>query len=199
MKFRNLYFLVLFFALSCSKEDSDHRYCIYTSYEYEANNIIISREKLEINTSNVEDQYKVEYCDKKGCVKYMLSTNSEGENKYISLEGDTLNLIFEGKSEYLINGKSYPIYKYLLNPLIIDGETQHFWSPQLGILLIKSSTWKSFKHLSETSQWDKTVLDPLLMILLNDRNMILEEKPDSTFKIDDELNEIIEEELKVNK
>ncbi len=82
---------------------------------------------------------------------------------------------------------------------LIDGETQHFWSPQLGILLIKSSTWKSFKHLSETSQWDKTVLEPLLMILLNDRNMILEEKPDSTFKIDDELNEIIEEELKVNK
>lgn len=199
MKFRNLYFLVLFFALSCSKEDADRRYCIYTSYEYEANNIITSREKLEINTSNVEDQYKVEYCDKKGCVKYMLSTNSEGENKYISLEGDTLNLVFEEMSEYLINGESYPIYKYLLNPLIIDGETQHFWSPQLGILLIKSSTWKSFKHLSETSQWDKTVLDPLLMILLNDRNMILEEKPDSTFKIDDELNEMIEEELKMNK
>ena len=128
-----------------------------------------------------------------------MSTNSEGDNKYISLEGDTLNLIFGGKSEYLINGESYPIYKYLLNPLIIDGETQHFWSPQLGILLIKSSTWKSFKHLSETSQRDKTVLNPLLMILLNDRNMILEDKPDSTFKIDDELNEMIEEELKVNK
>lgn len=199
MKFRNLYLLVLLCTLSCSKKDAEHRYSVYTSYEYEANNIITSKEKLEINTSSVEGQYKVEYCDKKGCVKYILSTNSEGDNKYISLEGDTLNLIFGGKSEYLINGESYPIYKYLLNPLIIDGETQHFWSPQLGILLIKSSTWKSFKHLSETSQRDKTVLNPLLMILLNDRNMILEDKPDSTFKIDDELNEMIEEELEVVK
>lgn len=192
-------FLSLFFVLSCSNKEAGRKYSTYTSYHYEVNNIIVSREKLESSASNIGNQYNVEYCGKEGCVNYILSTNSEGANKYISLKGDTLSLVFEGKSEYLINGESYPIYKYLLNPLLIDGETQHFWSPELGILLIKSSTWKSFKHLSETSQGDTIGLNSLLVVLLNDRNMILEGKSDSAFKIDDKLNEMIEEELEVDK
>lgn len=191
---------MLFFALACSKKDVDDQYCIYTSFDYELNDILTSTQRFKISTSNVGNQVILEYCIKETCEKYLLNSTNKAGNKYISFEGDTLNLLLEEKADYLINGVSHPVYKYLLNPEVIDGATQHFWSPEFGMLLTKSSTWKSFSHLTKTSQGNTEVLNQLLMILLNDRNMILKEKSNgSDFIIDDDLVEAIEEELKAYK
>ena len=51
----------------------------------------------------------------------------------------------------------------------IDGKTQHYWSPDYGIILVKSSTWKGLRILSK--EFDNE-LNSLLIVLMNDKAMM---------------------------
>ncbi|MDF1547886.1 MAG: hypothetical protein P1P88_08680 [Bacteroidales bacterium] len=57
------------------------------------------------------------------------------------------DFVYVAKENYLLQNQSFDIYKYASNPMTIDGCMTHFWTPKIGVILIRSTTWRNFRKL----------------------------------------------------
>ncbi|MFY0256483.1 hypothetical protein ACDQ55_21315 [Chitinophaga sp. 30R24] len=83
--------------------------------------------------------------------------------------GDSIKLILEKEHIYEINGTNYKIYKLIRDPGIADGEMSYFVNLKIGVLAIKSNTWRSYQILKKIQEPDmEIVLSSLLFNIVND-------------------------------
>lgn len=164
----------LLVLLSCNSNTTVLKYSIY---DYEIDRIY-SKEKNLIDYKLEED--KLTYCYEDQCESYIIQNEM---SKFISSGGDTSSLLLDKKVNYILNDKQYEIYRYLLGTSKIDGETQHYWSPNFGIILVKSSTWNGMRVLNKKNCPDEDVLNSLLTVLLTDESMMSTKKEKTDEKV----------------
>lgn len=63
------------------------------------------------------------------------------------------DFVFVSKKDYQINGQKFDVYKYAKNPIGIDGCVTHFWTPEIGVIIRRSATWRNFSKL-QTNDFD---------------------------------------------
>jgi hypothetical protein len=59
--------------------------------------------------------------------------------------GEVVNLDLEGVKSYTINGSSFKILKFVGDKNVTDGAFSLFVSPDFGLLISKSNTWRTAK------------------------------------------------------
>lgn len=185
------HFLLVFALLifSCSEKKD---YTFYKSFEFEVDDITVSSEKVDSEMQKSGENTVLKYCGRLGCVSYLLSDKN---GKYVSEENDTLELLFASEKDYRINGVAYSVKKFTMDRNAVDSESQHFWSQEFGILLIKSTSWGGFRIMTQSNQGDQDLLSTLTTILLRDE--LVQGVDQETVGIVDSLtNKMIEEELK---
>ncbi|MPQ48901.1 hypothetical protein GCQ56_18030 [Marinifilum sp. N1E240] len=86
-------------------------------------------------------------------ISYILGEDSISEPIYIvnNSKDRMRDFQFVEKNEFSINFKTYVVYKYAYNTSAIDGCVTHFWTPELGVFLIRSTTWRSMRILYSTN------------------------------------------------
>lgn len=83
--------------------------------------------------------------------------------------GDSSDLVLEKEQIYQINGTNYKIYKLIRDHGIADGEMSYFVNLKIGVLLIKSNTWRSYQILKKIQEPNmEIVLSSLLFNIVND-------------------------------
>ena len=65
-----------------------------------------------------------------------------GRFDLIESTGDTSALNIEGERFFKVNGVDYKVFKLVSGKGITDGEVSYFFNTGLGILLVKSNTWR---------------------------------------------------------
>lgn len=72
------------------------------------------------------------------------------------------------KKESIIKGQYFPIYKFASNPLKIDGCYTHFWTPKIGILIARSSTWRNYRKLQTNNDSINDYINLLTEVIYQD-------------------------------
>jgi hypothetical protein len=180
---------IFFFLSGCTERKND---IVFKSFEYEVDNVLVSSEETNYNIEKTGDDFKVKYCKGSGCVSYLIKDKI---SLYVSEKGDTFDLVFDKKIEYKINDRIYAIKMFVMDRNAIDSETQHYWSPEFGIILIRSTTWDGLKILTKSDKDNGDVLSTLTTILLKDQLLTNPVDKDSLV-MDSLVNKMIEEELK---
>ncbi len=90
--------------------------------------------------------------------------------KLITNGRDTSVLSFETDRFYTVNGKDYKVVKLISDKGVTDGEVSYFISPDFGLLLNRSNTWRIGKVLSseKDNSNENLQLTALLYKLLTD-------------------------------
>jgi hypothetical protein len=157
--------IVLSFLILASCTGDKEKYVQFRSFEFDIDRTILSDETVNYSSDNTGVGVKLTYCSKSICSVYWLM-NSGG--MYVSEGGDTLDLLFDGEVEYLINDTAYVVKKYTLDRIAMDSESQHYWSPEFGIIMIKTTTWGGYKILTRPSNGNHQILSGLVMNLLRE-------------------------------
>jgi len=124
-------------------------------------------ETYPINLNQIQDGKMVKLImqSEQDTVIYELSEN-ESNGRY-SRNGKSEPITLLDKKDYQMDGQAYPIYKYGLNMIEMDGCSTHFWSPEFGILLIHSATWGGFSQIRPQDK--NELIDQLSRIIMNDK------------------------------
>lgn len=94
-----------------------------------------------------EESYRLKYSFHDGNLyEYKLDTGSN-VNSSLFINGNSKTFKMSDFEIFEINGKRYPVYKFISNYHVDDGCISHFWSPEFGIILIKPSSWCNYKKL----------------------------------------------------
>lgn len=126
---------------------------VYRVFTYEPDGIE-TEETIMGFTQTVKDSlYQLQYCsspedDQQNCYQYTLvDEQTKKEQIYTDEDGNDEPLWLTDFRNYTLNGKDYSVYKYLMNVTTTDGQSAHFWCPDFGIIIVKSTTWRNFKQL----------------------------------------------------
>ena len=135
---------------------------------------------------------------------YIYKSRSLDENKWsfelkFELEKDTVKVITEGnwnkKDEvykaidrkavklYYYGNRYYFVYKILRYSPAVDSEGLIFWSPEFGIILERSLTWRSFgrfEYLSDDSK--NEIIRHLCFLIMNDNKFYNEPNWEEKYK-----------------
>ncbi len=86
-------------------------------------------------------------------ISYVLKEDMNFEPIYVINNGLDRTRQFQlvDKVEFSINNKTYQVYKYAYNATVIDGCVTHFWTPELGVFIIRSTTWRNMRILYSTN------------------------------------------------
>ena len=160
--------------LSCGSYFLDQT--VYRVFTYEPDGIKTEEEIMRLTQTVRDSLYQLQYCytsgkDQSSCYQYnLVDDQSSKEQVYKRFDGDSRQLWLVDFKEYTLNGKSYSVYKYLMNMVTTDGQSEHFWCPDFGIIIVKSGAWKNFKQLVnlQGSNQDSTI-QALCEIVYNDR------------------------------
>jgi hypothetical protein len=121
----------------------------------------LNLDTIEVNISTeIQDSvysltYVNEYNIAHDTVIYKLkeSENYQPEYYFNGAKAETNNFVFVSKENSQINGQKFNVYKYARNPFAIDGCVTHFWTPEIGIIIKRSATWRNFSKL-QTNDFD---------------------------------------------
>jgi hypothetical protein len=182
---------LFFFLLLAGCGENKDLYVKYKSFEFDVDNITVSLEASDYDFQKSDSGTRLRYCVKSECVGYWLR---DSVSAYISETGDTLDLLFANEEEYRINDSVYVVKKFTLDRNAIDSESQHYWSPEFGIILIKTTTWGGFKIMTQTSRGSQDVLNTLTTVLLKD--VLVQNVNQKSEVIDSLTSKVIEDELK---
>ena len=168
MKENILLGLLIIFVGSCDNKSNNDNQHWRTDYEVDIS--------TEIYTQTYPINYSLRQEGETTILTYITSQDTtiyrlqedEKEGQYSS-KGQVETLWLIDKKELLVNGETYPIYKYGMNMLVADGCTIHFWSPKLGILLTRSASWGSFSRIKASNNQKNNLTDQLSNIIMNDR------------------------------
>ena len=122
----------------------------YINYEIALlSEVMMTEDTLDYVSSVSSDSiYTLEYVYPKSTDGYILRADSDFEPIYISNAKDTSSsFVYVANQDFKINDRNYQVFKYASNPGSIDGCVTHFWTPEMGIILIRSSTWRNFSKL----------------------------------------------------
>jgi hypothetical protein len=183
--------LLFFFLLLVSCGEDKGSYVKYKSFEFDVDNIAASLETSDYDFQKSESGTRLRYCVESKCVGYWFG---DSVSAYISETGDTLKLLFANEVEYRINDSIYVVKKFTLDRNAIDSESQHYWSPEFGIILIKTTTWGGFKIMTQTSSGSQDALNTLTTVLLKDA--LVQNLNQKSEVIDSLTSKMIEDELK---
>jgi hypothetical protein len=166
-------------------------YVQYKYFEFEVDNAVVSSEKLTCDMQRTDEGIKLKYCIESKCINYWLRDTI---GTYISETGDTLDLLFTDETEYRVNGTVYPVKRFTLDKNAIDSESQHYWSPEFGIILIKTTTWGGLKIMTQTNFGNQDILHTLTTVLLKD--VLVQKINEKSEAIDSITVRMIEDELR---
>ncbi len=201
---KTLGFLVSVFLSACNPSGNTQTTpkLEYQFIDFDVEDISIDNKAIDYSEEKENDSiYNLKYCvlennTKKSCYSYRLVNSDNAKDyKYINEDGDISDLYLENSKNYSLNGKSFKIYKFILNSHVTDGKSIHFWSPEFGVLIVKSSTWRSFKQLVNLNNGTKSQeVAALLGIIYNDssfyNDLVKKERLDTSYsEIEEELSE----------
>jgi hypothetical protein len=171
--------LVQLFLYSCKKEKlKSYRRVTYRTIDIDHSSIVKNNYIFKDSISNKCYELKFyKTLQEIPAFQYILSKDSGFNYKFIS-KNNVKALFLEQKYCFSIDKRNYQVYKFIENKNITDGEIIHFWSPDYGILLIKSSTWNVFTKLINTDN-DTTneKVEILCDYIFNNRNMYYSKAP----------------------
>jgi hypothetical protein len=191
MKLPLLLLLISLYLTSCTEKDGKGKDIEYRLFEFDVENIIVSTEIVNCDWKEFDDVVTARYCGQTGCVEYRMQ---DKKGNYISTKLDTLNLLFTQDLKYIINGAEYEVLKFVADSHAIDSETEHYWSPKFGIILIKSRTWGNFKIMTGNRKYQDSDLNALTTILLQEKVHMNQEQ--SHELLDSATNKMVDDELK---
>lgn len=158
---------VLFFSFSCNVKENKN-VIMYKLYIYEHDEVTINTEKIKFSKIISGNSYNLKYqsLDKKNSYEYFfVDDTTKHQQKRVNPEGDVDNLLLEDFKIVSINENKYKVYKFSTNSGAIDKTTFIYWSPDLGIVLFKSKTWRSFKKLLS----DNPDINSLSKVIIGDK------------------------------
>ena len=159
--------------LSCGSAFLDQT--VYREITYEPDGIEIKEEVVDFTQTVKDSSYQLRYCyssdNQQTCYQYSLvDTQASKEQVYVNTSGNNERLWFADFKEYTLNGEEYKVYKYFMDIVTTDGRSEHFWCPQFGIIIIKSSTWKNFEQLVNLQgNNQQSTIQALCEVIYNDQ------------------------------
>ncbi len=111
--------------------------------------------EVEIETEIQDSVYSLTYSSLNDTIVYNFKESEYYQPKYY-LNGEKVennNFVFVSKKDYQINGHKFDVYKYARNPTGIDGCVTFFWTPEIGVIIKRSATWRNFSKL-QTNDFD---------------------------------------------
>lgn len=161
---------------------------VLKSYQYEVDEVIVSSEKVDYNYREDSGAQVLSYCRESRCRTYLIGSN---ERRYVSEEGDTIDLTLDQELFYKINSTDYRIDKLLLSKFGFDSQSFHYFSPEFGIILTKSKTWRDYSGLFSPADEKRNTL---ITVVINDQLSSVFDQPGKRFldsvlvkEMDDEL------------
>ncbi len=104
----------------------------------------------------------------------------ENSNIYFTQE-KSKSFLFAQKRTYVNGSRNYTVYKFYDAPMIIDAGDAYFWTPEFGVILIRSLHWENIMKLEcHKSESLSKELDQLCNMVLFDKSIF--------FKSTDDLN-----------
>lgn len=103
-------------------------------------------------------------------ITYKLS-ESESSNPEYLINGKINKhdeFIYVSRESYNIKGIEFKVYKYARNPFVIDGCVTHFWTPKIGIIITRSSTWRNYRKLQTNNDSINNYIDLLTEMIYQD-------------------------------
>lgn len=157
-------YLVLCLLISCRK-DNLGPVGEYVIYGYEVDVILRNSEtlsKYELNSNTLR------YCFENGdCESYFIDPS--GNSKYVTSSNDTLEMLLDRSFKYSIDRNDFLVFKYIVGSLKVDGEREYFWSPDFGLIFVRSITWNGFRVLRKPEEPE---LLSLVTVLMNDKSLM---------------------------
>jgi hypothetical protein len=94
--------------------------------------------------------YKIQYALKSDSInsdtiKYILSTENSIIPTYQLVPNLSRKLDFYKDTVVHINNKAYKVFEYYKDIQVVDGGSQHYWTPKYGVFLVHSTTWPSIR------------------------------------------------------
>jgi len=143
-------------------EENQTKY-YYVNFDfYFGNEVMIDTIKIDYSICQKDSVYTLKYIYKKDStfdtLTYTLKestlykpslfqNNEDQEFQYVT------NMCFKYK------GKIFKVYKYAKNAMAIDGCVTHFWVPEFGIILKRSTTWRNYCKLRTSSDSTNIYID----------------------------------------
>ncbi|AHM59096.1 hypothetical protein D770_25675 [Flammeovirgaceae bacterium 311] len=173
MRLRHLFICCLIIQ-ACSPDKSfiEEKAIKYSYVNYQIE--LVSEVLLTVDTTkylfSVSDSiYTLKYINPKDTVSYILRADSIFQPIYITNAKDTSDsFIYVAHLDFKINDRLYRVFKYASDPGVIDGCVTHFWTPELGIILTRSSTWRSFSKLQTNSDSINQQINLLAEVIYQD-------------------------------
>ncbi|MBO9702933.1 MAG: hypothetical protein J7604_22150 [Sporocytophaga sp.] len=107
-------------------------------------------------------------------IKYSLKEDTSYRAKIEVSKNTSYRITYQRDRTYLLNGNRYKIYKYLVSQGGYDGESSHFWNPNLGIILIRSNTWNNQYSITSKTDSVNALLQTLNLLILQDDKFLKE-------------------------
>ena len=142
----------------------------YVNYYVElASEVMLTVDSLDYLSSVSDSIYTLQYIYPKDTVGYVLRADSDFQPKYISKANDTSDaFVYVAHQDFKINDRIYPVFKYANDPAVIDGCVTHFWTPEIGVILTRSSTWRNFSKLQTNNDSINSEINLLAEVIFQD-------------------------------
>ena len=162
MRLRYLFIFCLILQACSPEKDFNEGTAIkyfYVDYHIELlTEVQLIADTIEYLVSISDSVYTLQYINQKDSqlsdtVSYILKQSADFEPRFLmsGKPDKPYDLVYVDNRDFRINDKIYPVFKYASNTAAIDGCITHFWTPEFGIILTRSATWKSFSKLQTNS------------------------------------------------
>jgi len=119
-------------------------------HEYEKSDTI---KILKVANLQKGDTTILSYTSRYGKLNYFIVANLDSsfiteEPRSVEHRTDSLNylhLLLD--TSILVGGKTLSVKKYILDELVIDGASIHYYEPTVGVYAVHSNTWTSLRYL----------------------------------------------------
>lgn len=128
----------------------------------------ISKENTSYSYKNSKDSFVLIYNSLANSCKALMSNVT-----------DTVVFESELKKYYVINGEIFNVFKFVRDKNSVDGAVTYFFSPKIGLLLIRSNTWRNGEILApEKDQKNYLQIEALIFNVLTDCNYFISSHQD---------------------
>jgi hypothetical protein len=147
----------------------------YLEYDIECcTELYLTENQVQYSNFITDSIYTLNYIFNKDSISadtitYLLKENKNFEPKYLinGKKKDHDIFLFANSKTFTID-KEYKVYKYASNPFVIDGCVTHFWTPEFGVILTRSTTWSSFRKLRTNNDRISRKIDLLVELIYQD-------------------------------
>jgi len=144
---KNILITVLILGIfGCNKTEKEDSY-FYLKHNYESySSAYVDTLPMTFSHELNDSIYRLEYTltGESGVdtISYFLKEDSNFAPVYVVNNNFDSMRDFQlvEKNEFSINFEPHTVYKYAYNTTAIDGCVTHFWTPDLGVFLIRSTT-----------------------------------------------------------